>query len=331
VKASRANDAPADRTLVRFVARPLEVIVADDDEDARELLATAMRELRYDVRAARDGAEAWEMHHAQRADIIVSDSRMPNVDGVELCRRVRAGDGETRYTYFVLTSAFGDKPHYLAGLAAGADDYQTKPIDLDELSARLASASRVVALHRRLGEQNARLKRDSQASFRLARVDALTGVGNRLRMHEELDATWARAHRYGERYCVAICDIDHFKRYNDTFGHLAGDDLLRRVAETIRTQLRRGDTLYRYGGEEFLAVLPDQALEEATRAMSRVRAAIEHLEPTSSGAGVTISIGIAQLSTRSDDTLDDWLSRADGALYEAKARGRNRVATSRKQ
>jgi len=307
----------------------LKVIVADDDEDARDLLARAVADLQYDVRAACDGAEAWEMHQAQRADIVVSDWRMPRVDGVELCRRVRAADGDTRYTYFVLTSAFGDKQHFMAGMAAGADDYQAKPIDIEELSARLASASRVVALHRRLGDQNARLRRDSQASFRLARVDALTGVGNRLRMREELDSTWARAQRYGERYCVSICDIDHFKRYNDTYGHLAGDDLLRRVAETIRTQLRRGDTLYRYGGEEFLVVLPDQALDEALHAMNRVRAAVERLDVPSAGEGaVTISIGVAQLSLRADDTLDDWLARADGALYEAKARGRNRVAAS---
>jgi two-component system chemotaxis response regulator CheY len=314
-------------------ASPLRVLVVDDDQDSRQLIGDALASFGYDCRVASNGAEAWEMHHADPADVILSDWRMPCVDGIELCRRARVADGSSGYTYFILMTAFGDKQHFLDGMGAGADDYLTKPIDLDALSARLVSASRVMAVQRRLAERNARLTHDSQVSFRLARVDALTTVGNRLRMNEDLAAIWARAQRHADPCCIAICDVDDFKAYNDSYGHLAGDDALRFISQRIRDELRRGDAVYRYGGEEFLAVLPDQSLTEAKLAMNRVRRSVEALGlPTKGPRGrLTISVGVAQLVPKIDRSLEAWLKRADDALYAAKARGRNRVELSARE
>jgi two-component system chemotaxis response regulator CheY len=267
------------------------------------------------------------MHQADHADVILSDWRMPRMDGIELCRRTRVADKEKAYTYFIFMTAFDDKEHFLRGMDAGADDYQIKPIDLDELQARLASAERVISLYRRLAEKNSALRRDSQTSFKLARIDALTEVANRLRMKEDLGGLLSRAARYGHRYSAALCDVDWFKEYNDHYGHLAGDAVLQRIAHAIRAELRQGDGLYRYGGEEFLALFPEQSLVDAMHAAERIRRGVERLGiPTVTAKGVvTVSIGVAELTSSVDQTPEAWLERVDAALYRAKANGRDRV------
>jgi two-component system cell cycle response regulator len=311
-------------------ASPLRVLVVDDDDESRRGLEKAVLFLGHECRSAKDGLEAWEMLQAARSDVILSDWNMPRLDGVELCRRVRAAEVDGTYTYFIFLTGFGDKDHFLRGMEAGADDYHAKPVDLDELRARLASAARVISLYTRLAEANSHLRRDSQTSFRIARVDPLTGVGNRLRMDEDLHTLWAHVQRYRHEYAAAMCDIDEFKKYNDHFGHLAGDEILRQIAQAIRKGLRQSDSLYRYGGEEFLVLLPEQTLAEAVSAMDRVRADIERLGiPTVTDRGVvTVSVGVAEIDAR-DQAIDGWIHRTDMALYRAKAAGRNRVEADR--
>lgn len=303
----------------------LKVLVVDDDETLLEALEAAIVSFGHSCRTATNGIDAWRLHEAERADVILSDWDMPGMDGIELCKRTRVGADEA-YTYFILMTAFDDKAHFLRGMEAGADDYQTKPIDLDELQARLVSAERVVTVYRRLANKNASLRRDSQAAIRLASIDPLTGVANRLHLREDLESHLAQSHYDGVRCSVALCDIDHFKTYNDHFGHLAGDKVLRDVAQTIRGQLRRGDALYRYGGEEFLMVLPQQSVLDASRAAERARRAVEKLgiRTTAGNGTLTISIGVAELMP-ADKGIDSWMDRADVALYRAKAGGRNRV------
>ena len=309
--------------------KPLSLLVVEDDDDARFELVGALRSIGYECRAARDGMEALEMHRREHADVILSDWQMPRMDGVELCRCVRASQEPGTYTYFIFMTSFTDKAHFVRGMEAGADDYHAKPIDIDELRVRLVSAARVVGLYRELADKNAALRRDSETSFHAARLDALTSVANRLSMDEDLRLLWSRVVRYGNRYSIAICDVDRFKDYNDRFGHIAGDEVLRRVAHTIRDELRSGDGLYRYGGEEFVVLLPEQSPFEAASAMERVRAAVERLAIPASRPGdvVTISFGVAELDRSLDTAPEDWLRRADSALYRAKAAGRNRVET----
>lgn len=303
----------------------LNVLVADSDPVILQGLRRAIQRWGHRCRIARDGREAWNLHRAEHADVIVSGCGSHGADGLELCRKARTADEASRYTHFILVVNREDAAR-ISLLQTGADDCLLKPIDPTTLQLRLASVARVRAVMDSLSRQNVLLRRDSQVSFRSARVDALTGAGNRLRMDEDIAAIWSHAKRYGRRYCAALCDIDWFKSYNDSFGHLAGDDVLRRVAHTIRAGLRRSDILYRFGGDEFLVLLPEQSTGEAVAAMDRVRRAVEHLAiPTTAGSGVvTISIGVSTLRPF-DDRPEQWLDRSDQILYAAKTNGRNRV------
>jgi two-component system chemotaxis response regulator CheY len=309
--------------------RKLKILIAEDDCEAREALELAVRLLGHSCAVARDGLEAWEMHLATRADVILADWSMPRLSGLELCTRLRAYDPHGPYTHFIFVTGKEDKAHFIEGMHAGADDYITKPVDIDELEARLEVSRRAVLLQRQGEAKSSALRRKSDRDSRAARTDPLTLISNRLEMTEDLDALASRARRHGQPYCAAICDIDSFKAYNDCYGHLAGDDVLRRVAHAVHVGLRRGDGWYRYGGEEFLAILPEQSLSEAALGMDRVRREVEDLRVIhASGASlpfVTISVGIAELSGTSAGGTDDWLRRADAALYRAKSSGKNRV------
>jgi two-component system cell cycle response regulator len=216
------------------------------------------------------------------------------------------------------------------GLEAGADDYLSKPLDRGELQVRLISASRVTELHRRLAQQNEELERLNRMLFEQSREDPLTHLGNRLRLREDLETLSAQVKRYGHSYCIMLCDVDFFKAYNDTYGHLAGDEVLKRVADVISENLRSGDMAYRYGGEEFLIVLPEQDLRSATVAAERLRRSVEELAIPHRARTlpeiVTVSMGLATLSA-GEKSADDLLKAADAALYAAKEAGRNRVTT----
>jgi diguanylate cyclase (GGDEF)-like protein len=207
-------------------------------------------------------------------------------------------------------------------MEAGADDYLVKPVDPFALQTRLIAAQRVTELHHALGHAKLELAK-------LARTDPLTQLSNRLRLHEDLVAVHERARRSRRPFCVALGDLDGFKSYNDTYGHLQGDEALRRVGLTIASHVRAGDGAYRYGGEEFLILLPDDTAEQAVVGMERLRAAIEDLAIPHAGRRppgiITLSIGIAGWSPDHDDTPAQVLAAADLALYAAKQHGRNRV------
>jgi len=307
----------------------LEVLVVDDDEDSRELISLALQSRGLRVRVAVDGHDALRLLGERPADLVISDWDMPRMTGVELCRAVRQHGDQAPYTYFILLTAFDDREHLLGGMTAGADDYQRKPVNLDELEARLISAARVVELHRRLESRTAELLDDSTRNYAASRTDALTGIANRMRLDEEVATLFSRASRYGHTCSLAMCDLDFFKSFNDHFGHVKGDEALRAVAQGMRANLRAADAVFRYGGEEFVVLLLEQPLGDAELAMERMRAQIEGLGIRSAAGGpLTMSVGIAQLDPATDRSGDDWIARADSALYEAKANGRNRVRST---
>ncbi|HEX7603610.1 MAG TPA: diguanylate cyclase [Polyangiaceae bacterium] len=305
----------------------LSVMVVDDDDDSRGGMMLAMESLGHSCLAAKDGLEALQLYRDKHRhiDVVVSDWRMPRMNGIELCRAIRAE--ADRYVYFVFATALADKAHLLEGMGAGADDYLSKPLDLEQLAARLLAAQRVIGLHRALSMRNRVLRRDSEHNFRAARIDPLTCVHNRLALMEDLEHYMTTSSRYAQRYCLAMCDVDHFKAYNDHFGHLKGDEALKLVAEVIGKRLRKSDVVYRYGGEEFVVTLPQQTPDSAALAMDRVRRAVEEAAlPHAPGAAypvVTISVGIAELGIGGADAS---LKKADEAMYRAKNAGRNRVA-----
>ena len=310
----------------------MRVLVAEDSALMRAMLRDALLTMGHECIVATDGDDAWKQFQASGADVIISDRLMPGMDGLELCRRVRELPGAP-YTYFVFLTALAHKNAILEGMQGGADDYLAKPLDLDELRARLIAAERVTGLHRRLAEQAQSLEDSNQKLFEMARTDALTGLGNRLQMLEMLTILQARAERYNNSYAIAMCDLDRFKGYNDTMGHVAGDEVLRRVADILRHTTRDTDSIYRYGGEELLIVLPEQTLASAELAGERIRRAVagaSMVHPGNAPFGiVTISIGIAAYDETAGHTFDTMIAEADAALYEAKRTGRNRVAISR--
>jgi diguanylate cyclase (GGDEF)-like protein len=311
----------------------MKVLIAEDDAVSRMILRRAVEKLGHECLSADDGAEAWEMYReVLDVDVIISDWMMPGMDGLELCNKVR-DDMANRdgYTFFVFLTALGDKEHALKGLQAGADDYLSKPLDRAELRARLIAATRVTSLHKQLTQQREELKRLNRELFWQARTDPLTRLGNRLRLREDLETLKARVDRYGHTYCVVLCDLDWFKLYNDRHGHLAGDEILQRVANVIVGTFRTGDSSYRFGGEEFLVVLPEQSLKSAAVAAGRLRAGVEAMDIPHEGqaepAVVTISAGVATLVPGVDKSPEDLIQEADKALYRAKELGKNRVVT----
>ena len=302
----------------------MKILVVDDELVSRLVVQAAVERLGHRWVAASDGEEAWRHFQDDRPDVLITDLLMPEADGLELCRRVRAS-AETGYTYIILATMLGGHEDVVRGMEAGADDYLVKPVEPFDLQAKLIAAERVTALHAELGRYRAELAK-------LARTDALTQLANRRSLEEDLRMLDARSQRYGRPYCAAICDVDHFKTYNDTLGHQAGDEALRAVAAKLAAEVRASDGVYRYGGEEFVLVLPEQSLQTARAAVERVRAAVEQLAIPHPGRGpggvVTMSFGIAGFRPGLTTTAEDLLEQADAALYEAKEAGRNRVAVA---
>ena len=309
----------------------MKILVAEDDKISRMILQRAVESLGHEVLATTDGAAAWSTFQATSdIDVVISDWMMPGLSGLDLCARVRTADHGGGYTFFIFLTALGGDEHLLKGMDAGADDYLSKPLNRDELRARLVAAGRVTALHRQLEDQRRKLQVLNEELHDQARQDSLTGLGNRLRLHEDLEALEARVKRYGHSYCAILCDVDGFKLYNDHYGHLEGDAVLRKIGAAISGVLRTGDSAYRYGGEEFLIMLPEQTLQDAAIAAERLRRTVEALAishaPRGPGAVVTVSAGLAELSPARDQNVATLLKHADIALYKAKESGKNRVA-----
>lgn len=302
----------------------MRIIIAEDDNVTRLILEAELHQLGHKVLTARDGEGAWALYAASGADVIISDGIMPGVDGFELCRRVRSAQANS-YPYFIFLTGLADQSFVRRGMKVGADDYLTKPLNPASLSARLIVASRISALYRRLAKQQAELEAMNEALFAQARTDPLTTLANRLSLNEYLPHL-ARQVEDGETYCAIMCDIDHFKLYNDHYGHLAGDTVLRKVAASLKDTLRAGDRAHRYGGEEFLVVAPVRSNTEAAGIAERFRLAVERLaEPhAQSPFGiVTVSVGTAVTSDGGGFDSQAWLSAADAALYRSKELGRN--------
>lgn len=299
----------------------MRVLVADDDLVSRLMLQAAVENMGHECLVAADGDQAWKLLCQAAPDVLITDRLMPGIDGLELCRRVREQQ-DSSYTYVVLATSLTDQEDVLGGMEAGADDYLTKPLDPFDLQARLVAARRVTALHAELARYRAELDR-------LATTDGLTGLRNRRSLDQDLATLHARSRRYGRVYCVAMCDVDCFKGYNDRFGHAAGDQALKAVGAALGGQAREGDGVYRYGGEEFLLLLPEQTVQAAMVAAERVRHAVEALAIPHPGSAtsrvVTASVGVAGFDPAHHPPVSEVLAQADRALYRAKAAGRNQV------
>jgi len=300
----------------------MRVLIAEDSPTSRRVLEITLRKWGYHVQSVPDGSQAWEV--LQRDDaprLAILDWMMPGLSGPEVCREVRRLT-RAHYTYILLLTSRSEKEDLIEGLEAGADDYITKPFDSAELKVRLGPGQRILELQGQLLAAQEALR--DQATR-----DALTRLWNRRAILEIFEKELARARREGVPLGVVMGDLDKFKSLNDTYGHLAGDTVLREVGARMQNSLRPYDALGRYGGEEFIMVLPgcDQA---ATEALSeRMRASIDK-EPVDLGQDggpirATISLGCTSVPPSNHATVKDLIRAADEALYQAKKSGRNRV------
>ncbi len=319
MRAATLPSLPAQRGMHR-----LRVLVVDDEPEARWAMCRVVEALGHSVESAADGVEALELFDKRPADLLLTDWFMPGLDGLELCARIRERCQSGRYVYMVLVSAVVDRENEIAAMLGGADDVLTKPLSAEALEARVVVAERVTAAHRSLAAANRDLRKESQRAMAAALTDPLTGACNRRQLDLDLaDLCSSMARSRGA--VLAMLDVDEFKAYNDARGHVEGDHVLSEIVRVATRTLRKGDEIYRYGGEEFAVLLHDVDIDAAQAAVERLarairRAAIEH--PLSRHGIVTVSAGVAAGPAQGPE---EWVARADAALYRAKHAGRNRV------
>ena len=299
------------------------VLIAEDDPIFRRVLQSWFQKWQYQVTAVGNGSDAWQVLQKEDAPLLaVLDWMMPGMDGIELCRKIRSRS-QGRYRYVLLLTARDDQQDVVTGLNAGADDYLTKPFDADELRARVRAGRRILDL------QQALLDARDALQFEAAH-DPLTLVWNRGAILNFLQREVDRQRRNGLPLAALMADLDHFKAVNDTYGHLVGDEVLQEVTRRLMATVRSYDMVGRYGGEEFLIVLPGCNPADLTMTAERLRASIaDRPIATSAGAiAMTLSLGCisAQPDKKEPQSSTALLRSADTALYAAKAGGRNRVA-----
>jgi len=296
------------------------ILIAEDDPLSRRMLQSFLGKWDYEVIAAGNGTEALAaLEHEDAPPLAVLDWMMPGMEGPEVCREIRRHP-ERRYVYVILLTARSQKEDLLKGLESGADDYLTKPFDAQEFRARLRVGQRILDLQHNL------LAATDELRFR-ATHDMLTGISNRASVLDSLAREGARQEREGGSFGVIMADLDHFKSVNDTYGHMAGDIVLKEAARRMTACVRPYDTVGRYGGEEFLIVVPTGDVSGTVALAERIRTAIAD-EPVITETGpipMTSSLGVAISSESEPLETKEVLSLADDALYHAKANGRNRV------
>jgi two-component system, cell cycle response regulator len=298
------------------------VLVAEDDPVFRHVLEYWLKKWDYRVTSVENGLDAWNiLQKVDSPQMAILDWMMPAMDGVELCRRLRQHEGQ-RYHFVLLVTSKDDKQDVVAGLSAGADDYLTKPFNVDELRARIRTGERILHL------QDALIRAHEALRFESAH-DPLTGLWNRGAILELLEREVQLHQRTGSALGLMMVDLDRFKQVNDTQGHLVGDVVLRETAHRMAASVRNYDWVGRYGGEEFLIVVPGCDADALLVSAERLRAAVAEppVETTAGPVPITLSIGIvsAMPPGPSAASFEKLLYAADTALYKAKANGRNRV------
>ena len=297
------------------------VMLVDDSPIYRHLLSGHLRDWGYEVVVACDGLEAWNILGRPGApSLAVLDWVMPKMDGVDLCRKIREQGAAGTYIYTILLTAKDEKSDWHKAMDAGVDDYLGKPFDPLELKARLLVGTRIVKL-----QQELIAAREAMRSA--ATLDALTGLPNRREIVNFLTREISRASREHQPLSLILADVDYFKVVNDTLGHLVGDEVLKEVAHRLQSGVLPYDRVGRFGGEEFLIVMPNCDLVPAFTRADQLRASVasKPIITKVKPASVTLSMGLTAINGAKDVDIEALLHQADLGLYEAKKKGRNRV------
>lgn len=322
----------------------MKILIIDDEKNIRTILSEMVQQWGYEVILAADGESAWKIFQVIKEPIIVLlDWLMPGMDGIELCRRLKQSE-RTSHTYVImLTAKKGDVEDAVISFDAGADDFVTKPIDPRELSCRLSVGRRILTYQHHLEQRNATLQETTKVMEHVMRElqivngklkeisleDELTGIANRRCLERYLVKEWWHALREKEALSFLMVDVDFFKRYNDTYGHPAGDECLKKIATVLAANVKRGgDITARYGGEEFAIVLRATGSEGGQKVAENIRRDVESLaiphKASKIAPYVTLSIGVATLIPEMNSSYEMLIKEADDALYQAKNDGRNR-------
>ncbi len=298
----------------------MKILIAEDDVTSRLILENMLTKWGYDVVAATDGNDAWEKLQEEDAPkLVILDWMMPGMEGIEICRKIRKNTkSEDQYTYVTLLTAKESKENIVAGMDAGADDYITKPFDQHELRVRVRAGQRIVQLQSELLEAKKDLLLQS-------RTDPLTGVLNRRAILSQIESELSRARRENTKISVSMLDLDHFKKINDTYGHLAGDAVLRECMNRVGDSVRTYDSIGRFGGEEFLVVLPGADQADVLCVAERIRHNIVEKDADVEEVSISFTISQGLATSNGDITVENLIAMADEALYRAKENGRNRV------
>jgi diguanylate cyclase (GGDEF)-like protein len=300
----------------------MRVLIADDSIVSRHLLDATLRKWGYQVVVACDGNEAWAVLQSEDApEIAILDWVMPGLTGPEVCRKVRANAKEKDiYTYILLLTSKSQREDLIEGMESGADDYLTKPFDQHELKVRLRPGTRIIELQHELISAREALRDQATRDF-------LTHIWNRSSILDILQRELARSSREKRSFGLVLADLDHFKAINDTYGHFAGDAVLREFVRRMTSSMRPYDAIGRYGGEEFLFVLPgcDNACLASQAERMRAALADEPMSFNEESRVITCSFGATSWTPDAGGTEEDLIRAADDALYRAKRQGRNRV------
>ncbi len=298
----------------------MRILVADDSQTCRMILTSALNEYGYDVIETSDGMQAWlELSKPNAPSIAILDWVMPKLDGLELIQKVREANTE-RPPYIIMVTGKSAIKDIILGLDAGANDYLIKPFDPNELRARVQVGKRMIEL------QDALIKTNEQLNYQ-ATHDPLCGLLNRRAILKKLDEMFSHTGIGDTVLCAGICDIDHFKRINDTYGHQTGDDILLKLSNILEQITGETDYIGRIGGEEFLIITTADSEEEIYTRFERYRKQIADTSLMTRSGAMSISVSIGVACSMYKSTVDELLAAADSALYDAKNQGRNRVIT----
>jgi diguanylate cyclase (GGDEF)-like protein len=304
------------------------ILIVDDNQDSLEILRARLESWGYRTQTASDGEEALAKIDVSPPDLILLDIMMPRMDGMEVARRVK-GNPSLPFIPIIMETALATTESKVEGLDSGADDYITKPIDFAELKARVNSMLRIKRLQAELEDRERELLDVNEQLLHMSQTDALTGLDNRRHLEHRLEEMFAHARRFKEPIACVICDLDRFKAVNDTYGHPAGDEVLKQFAQILRGEARSIDRVGRFGGEEFMFLLPGAGTDAAGRFAERVRKQVESHTFTFNGGGTSIrrtaSFGVSAWPHSHIGTPEVLVRTADEALYVAKETGRNRV------